>query len=214
MPPKRSKGKTRFQLDYTKSSKEPLGIDSGEDINTDEHDDLDIDEPVKSRAQIKRELDQLLKQVEEISELPEKEFITLPLSDKERLGFEELKRIKSLNAQQRQRRFIAKQLRGRDHQEVIETLSEIKADRHALTQVFHQIEAIRDKLIDPELDHNAQQITLNEVFQRFPFADRQQLLQQIRKAKSNRGTSNEGKKLFKALRLLFEKEQQLARSRD
>lgn len=220
MPKNRSSRKknTRFQLDYTKAKKDTQTGDplaKGGSLQDDQFEDsADVElgkEEEKSRSQIKRELDSLLKNVEEIAELASSEFAQLPLSAKEILGFEELGRIKSLNARQRQRRFIAKQLRGREHDDVIAALNQIKANRHALTQVFHQIEALRDRILDPTATEAAQQKTINELFERFPFAERQQVMQQVRHARAAKsGGTNEKRKLFRFLRSLFEEEQRLS----
>jgi ribosome-associated protein len=124
-----------------------------------------------SRSMVKREALDVLALAKELVALSERELERVPLSDALRDQVNEAKRITANIAHKRQVQFLAKQMRK--HEDELP-----KQERRRAAAALHRIEEWRDKLIREGDD------AINELLAALPGADRQQLRQLVRTAKS------------------------------
>ncbi len=114
---------------------------------TDWNEDGSHEEPeVKSKTQIKREMEALQKLGQRlIGQKPE--FLEkLPLTDRLRAALEESSRITQNEAKRRHLQFIGKLMRDVDADSIQQHLDRQEAGTRAHTQHFHQLEIWRDRL--------------------------------------------------------------------
>lgn len=133
-----------------------------------------------NKTQVKQEVDALLNLGKAIAALSKTQFEAIPLTDVLRRSITEAKKLSKGGAIKRQFKYIGKQLRDMDDEDV-ELLHEaldkqLEKDRSA-TARLHAYETWRDKLVE-EGD-----VALGEFVSSFPQADRQHLRQLQRKAK-------------------------------
>ena len=146
----------------------------------------------KSKSQIKRERLALQDLGRELTELPEKYLVKLPLNE---ALCEEIRNARQMSrsALQRQLRYIGGLLPNEDVETIRQALYEVLHPVREDVAEFHQIETWRYELLaggEPDID---------AVLARFPSADRQQLRQLVRNARKEQ---NEDKPP-KSARLLF-----------
>jgi len=156
----------------------------------------DGENPEVSRSQRRREALDVLQLAHALSALSEAQLKSMPISDELREEAQRTRAITQQIAHKRQAQFLAKQMRKLDPAALEAIRAALDRDRTVARQqtaALHQIEAWRDRLID-EGDE-----ALNELLQRFPQADRQQLRQLARSARAER----ERNKPLHAYRELF-----------
>ncbi len=162
------------------------------DINTD-------DRP--SRSQLKREAEALQDLGRELVQLPQARLDRIELPDDLRQAVDLARRITAHGGKRRQMQFIGKLMRKIDAEPVRAQLEAMQqADRRA-AQHFHQLEALRDRLVT-EGD-----AALGDILERFPHADRQHLRNLIRQAQQEHAKNKPpaaARTLFKYLRELDE----------
>ncbi len=152
----------------------------------------------KSKSQVKRELRALQDLGREITELPEKYLVKLPLSE---TLLEEIRNARQMSrgALQRQLRYLGGLIANEDAEAIKQALHKVLHPVREDVTEFHKLEAWRDELVaggEPEID---------AVLARFPSADRQKLRRLVRHARKEQ---NEGKppkssrSLFRYLREL------------
>ncbi|MFT5720723.1 MAG: ribosome-associated protein [Motiliproteus sp.] len=166
---------------------------------SDRFNDLEkIDETVKSKTQIKREVEALqklgMKLINQKQELLDK----LPLNDELRAALREALRLKQNEAKRRHMQYIGKLMRDVDPDLIQQAIDTQDAGTPAYAQYFHNLERWRDRLIadDDQIDNFAQT---------YPEADRQHLRQLLRNARKETELGKlpvNAKKLFKYIREL------------
>jgi ribosome-associated protein len=148
----------------------------------DDEDDDQLEDGVeaeKSKSQIKRELLALDPLTEELLELPERQLLSLALSE-ELLAALRIARGLKRGARKRQLRFARGLLAQADHGAVAEAVAAFKRPKRAQVDAMHELEDWRERLIAGD------EALLNQLFERYPDIDRQYLLQLVRNAKTER----------------------------
>jgi len=149
-----------------------------------------------SRSQRRREALDVLNLAHALVALSDAQLKAMPLSDDLLEEVRQARAVKQQIAHKRQTQFLAKQMRRLDDDEIEAIRAALDRDRGLArreTAALHQLEAWRDRLID-EGDE-----ALGELLVRFPAADRQQLRQLARQARTER----EQNKPLHAYRELF-----------
>lgn len=155
-----------------------------------------------SKSEIKRQMTALQKLGEALTELGEKDLSRIPIEDP-RLeeAIRETRRIKSNNARKRHMQFIGRLMRDIDPQPIEQAMAAMRGRREEHTRLFHQLEELRDKVLEQGLQG------ANLVVEQWPTADRQQIrqliLQHQRELKAGKPAAA-SRKLFKYLRGLQE----------
>ncbi len=164
---------------------------------TDWYQDSSPDEPeVKSKTQIKREMEALQELGKRLLGQKREFLEKLPLSDRLRAALEESYRITQNEAKRRHLQFIGKLMRDVDAETIQEHLDRQAAGTRAHTQHFHQLEIWRDRLIDDPQ-------SLDAFLEAYPQADRQhvrQLARNAQKEASQNKAPASARKLFKYIR--------------
>lgn len=166
-------------------------------------DDLDNDnaeDEIKSKSQIKREMEEFQQLGKKLLTLKPEVLEKMVLSDRLRHAIDESKRITKNEAKRRHLQFIGKLMRDVDLDHVREIIERQEAGSRAHAQHFHQLESWRDRLIEND---NA----IDEFIENYPNADRQHLRQLARnankEAKQNKPPAS-ARKLFKYIREMDE----------
>lgn len=179
------------------------------DNYSNEHDEFGEEhEFEKSKSQIKREMNALQDLGEALVKLSEKELAKIPMP--ERLE-DAVKIARGINRNshsglRRQLQFIGKVMRTIEVEPIQAAYDEIVHGQQQQTRAFHQLEQLRDDLI------NAGDQAVQSVLEQHPQADRQHLRQLVRAAQKEQKTKTDkkpqnkgaGKKLFAYLRELAE----------
>ncbi|MEZ5568223.1 MAG: ribosome biogenesis factor YjgA [Halioglobus sp.] len=155
-----------------------------------------------SKSARKRRMHALQRLGESLLELSEAQLDKLSLNEPALLeALQEARRIRSHSARKRHLQYIGKLMREIDPEPIESALAALHASRHADTQAFHALEALRDRLLASPQE--GVELTL----QRFPTADRQQLRQLLRQHASEQREGRPpaaSRKLFRYLRELAE----------
>lgn len=135
-----------------------------------EHDDY------KSKSQIKREMQEIKKIGEKLVNLGSA-LKQIPIDDEVTAAIELARKInKKKDGYRRQLLFIGKLLRTRDLAPIEQALKQLEMHHQQNTAKFHQLEALRDKLLSGG-DNEIQ-----ETLAAYPFLERQKLRQLLRTA--------------------------------
>lgn len=156
----------------------------------------DDDEFVKSKTQVKQEMQALRELGAAITQLTLEQQAKIPLSETLRKAVEEAPRIKSNSAKKRHMQFIGKLMRSEDEEEIRSAYDAIVESSHKLTRLQHSIEKWRDTLIQDDS-------RMETFISQYPNTDRQQLRQLIRtarKEKSENKAPAHARKLFRFVR--------------
>ncbi len=161
------------------------------------------DEPViKSRTEIKKEMQALQDLGTKIVELSEKHIAMIPLQGKLEEAIYEARKMKHREGRRRQLQFIGKQMRIADNlddiQQAVERIEKLGQEHN---HIQHQAEQWRDKLMS---DGDK---ALQALLESFPVSDIQHLRQLIRNAQkeaSQQKPPASARKLFRYLRGLVE----------
>jgi len=163
------------------------------------YDDEDS-ENVKSKSQVKREMDALQTLGLKLTELKAKQLINMPISEDLRHAITESHNINQREANRRHLQFIGKLMRDEDAEAIQYALDEFDSSSQRFAQQLHQLESWRDKLINEGND------TLNEfIKEQTVSVDVQHLRQLIRNAKKDlekQKKTGSAKKLFQYLRTI------------
>lgn len=158
------------------------------------------DELPPSKSALKRQMHELQRLGEALLELNDKQLATIPIADEQLLdALHECQRIRSNSARKRHLQLIGKLMRHLDPQPIAAALASIHQERHTATAEFHDLEALRDAVL------NAGVAGIEDIVKRFPTADRQHLRQLVRQhqreLKQNKPPAA-SRKLFRYLREL------------
>jgi len=161
----------------------------------------DDDELVKSKSQIKREMQALRDLGKELVDLPVSVLKKIDLSE---AIYEAVTLAQGLKreALRRQLQHIGKLLREQDEVAIRQALAQIAQPQRNEVRAFHEIERWRDKLISGDDQ------VINLLVEQFPAAERQQLRTLVRNARKE----SELDKPPKSSRLLFKYLKELQQS--
>lgn len=155
-----------------------------------------------SKSALKRQMTALQELGESLVALSDKQLQNIPIKeDQLKTAIAETKRISSNSARRRHMQYIGKLMRNIDPAPIEAALGALYASRQANTDSFHELEIQRD-LILTEGDKGIQQ-----VMERWPMAERQQLRQlllQHQREQQNGKPPAASRKLFRYLRELQE----------
>jgi len=153
-----------------------------------------------SRAAKKRSMDELLKLVMYLIELSQGDFEALGLPEEFKDHLNEARKVKAHGARRRQIRYVVQKLASNDIETIKSKIAGMKEQRDKQIKNFHIIESLRDRVLAGGDD------IIQEVMERFPGADRQQLRNLQRAAQKEKvpGTNiKTTKAMFRYLQQLF-----------
>lgn len=154
-------------------------------------DDLEEELP-KSKSQIKREMHELQALGKQLVELPPKQLVEIPLSEKIRDAIVAAKTLKH-GAIRRQLKYIGSLMPKEDEASIRTMLHKLQQPHKDEVKAFRELEQWRDQLLQDDQD------LLNELANKFVNFDRQHIRQLIRNAKKEQ----EKNKPAKSARLIF-----------
>lgn len=125
-----------------------------------------------SRAEMKREAQQMFELAEQLMRLGESDWLALALPAPVELGLIEAKRLTHANAQQRQLRHVAKLLQRLNHALIQARLAPLQPDSAVAQTIQQQAELWRSRLLE-------QPSRLTEFLNDFPSDDHQPLRQSL-----------------------------------
>jgi ribosome-associated protein len=153
-----------------------------------------------SRAAKKRSMDELLKIVLFLMELSQGDFDALGLPEEFRDCIIDARKVKAHGARRRQIRYVVQKLAADDIGMIKEKIANMKELRDKRIKNFHIIESMRDRVLAGGDE------VIQEIMERFPSADRQQLRNLQRAAQKEKvpGTNvKTNKAMFRFLQDLF-----------
>lgn len=128
-----------------------------------------------SKSALKRQMTALQKVGEQLVALSPRELKTIPIEDDAlQRAIAEAQRIRSNSAKKRHLQYIGKLMRKLDATAIETALAELYQRQRGETDAFHEIECLRDQLIEEGPD------AVQAIVERFPDADRQHLRQLLR----------------------------------
>ncbi|MEL0635751.1 MULTISPECIES: ribosome biogenesis factor YjgA [Marinomonas] len=168
-------------------------------------DQIDDDEEIiKSKTQIKREMEGLQELGKKLLSLSKNQQKKIQMSETLRAALTEATRIKQHEASRRHLQYIGRVMRTEDHESIAHSIAIFDSTSAAYNKLFHQLELKRDALIG---EHSKE--VLAEYLTDHPeVEDIQQLRQLIRssqKEASLQSNTTNRKKLFRFLREAEEK---------
>jgi ribosome-associated protein len=152
----------------------------------------EFDELPKSKSQIKRELQELQELGKKLVELPDKQLINVPISDKLRDAILAAKTMKH-GALSRQFKYIGNLMPNEDDVAIRKALDKLQQPHKDDVDALHKVEEWRDQLLQ------GNQALLDELANKFDDFERQYISQLIRNAKKEQKLC----KPPKSARLLF-----------
>jgi ribosome-associated protein len=161
------------------------------------YDDINPDDYIKSKSQVKREMHALQALGERIVDMNEKQLANIPLSEAMLDAIYIARKMPPKEARRRQIQFIGRLMREGDHEAIQAAVDKMqnRSDQHIHRQ--HQVERYRDLLI--ENDKNAFQ----QLVTSYPGMDVQHLRQLIRSAQKEKEENKpaaSARKLFAYIR--------------
>lgn len=158
----------------------------------------DEEEVVKSRTQIKKEMQELQAFGEELVKLTDKQFQKIPLEGQLKQAITEARGMKHREGRRRQLQFIGKLMRTAELDDIRAAFEKLQNEGQHSVRQHHLTEQWRDRLLNGE-DKNALQDFVNE----YPAVEIQLLRQLIRNAQkeaSQKKPPASARKLFKLIR--------------
>lgn len=163
-----------------------------------------------SKSALKRQMHALQEMGERLVALPDSQLAKIPIEDDTLAEAIQLaRRINARSGLRRQLQYIGKLMRKIDPAPIVDALAALDGQHQAEAARFHQLEQLRDALVE----HGDK--ALGQVFERFPDADRGHLRQLMRnhqqaiKAGKQTGTA---RALFRYLRELDEQQRRIESS--
>lgn len=157
---------------------------------------------VVSKTALKKQMTALQELGEELVSLSDKELSRIPIEDESLgLAIAEARAIRSNSARKRHLQYIGKVMRNIDAEPIAKALAGLHQQRQGDADAFHELEALRDKLLGEGVG------AIEAVLEVYPQADRQHLRQLVRQAAKEQSQSKppvSARKLFKYLRELSE----------
>jgi ribosome-associated protein len=161
------------------------------------YDDINPDDYIKSKSQVKREMTALQKLGEQLIDMNEKQLATIPLDESILDAIHEARKMPHREARRRHLQFIGRLMRETNHEAVQAAVDKLQNRSDQYIHRQHQIERYRDLLIEDN----------KQVFQTMvtscPGIDVQHLRQLIRSAQKERDENQaptSSRKLFSYIR--------------
>ena len=161
------------------------------------YDDINPNDYIKSKSQVKREMTALQKLGEQLIELNDKQLATVPVEEKLLDAILEARKMPHREARRRHLQFIGRLMRETNHEEIQAAVDKLQARSDQYVHRQHQIERFRDLLIEGD----------KQIFQTLvtncPGIDVQHLKQLVRSAQKERDENSSPKsarKLFAFIR--------------
>jgi len=154
-----------------------------------------------NKSQLKRDISEVSKLSEEISQLTASQIEKLGLPDVLVVAIEDAAKMPAKSARKRQMKYVTSLMRNEDLDPIQESLDKMKAKSAHAARELHQAERWRDRLLSE--DNQA----LTELLNKYPAGDAQEVRQLIRNAKKEISLSKPPKfsrLLFRYLRELIE----------
>lgn len=152
----------------------------------------DIEIEYVSKSQMKRDMHALQALGEKLVELNDEHLQEMNLPDNLFNAIQEVKRIHQRGARRRQLQYVGKLMRKVDAEEIQQRYDDITLQSNKAVNLLHKIEEWRNRLLE-EGDHG-----LEAFLQNYPQADRQQIRQLVRAAKTEHH-QNKPKKSYRNL---------------
>jgi ribosome-associated protein len=161
------------------------------------YDDINPDDYIKSKSQVKRDMHALQALGERIVDMNEKQLANIPLSEAMLDAIYIARKMPPKEARRRQIQFIGRLMREGDHEAIQAAVDKMqnRSDQHIHRQ--HQVERYRDLLIDNDKNAFQQLVTA------YPGIDVQHLRQLIRSAQKEKEENKpaaSARKLFAYIR--------------
>lgn len=134
----------------------------------------DDQEDFPSKSQLKRMAHEAQEMGERLVELPAKQLAQIEMPPELEEAVMQARNMPSRGAHKRQLQYIGKVMRHIDLEPITRALQRMDDRHHEGVGAFHEIEHMRDRLID-NMDE-----TLEELLNRFPDIDRQHIRQLVR----------------------------------
>lgn len=164
----------------------------------DETPELEEEDILISKSQLKRESHALKAMGETLVALPASKLAKIPLPENLADAVAEAQRIKAYGGRKRQLQYIGKLMRSIDPQPIEQALDELSNESARHNARFHRLEQWRDRLV-AEGD-----AALGELLKEFPHADRQHLRQLMRNAQAEQAKGQGPKSAREIFRYLRE----------
>jgi ribosome-associated protein len=155
------------------------------------------EEPIKSRTQIKNEMNALQKFGEELVNLSDKQFDKIPLQGQLADAVTQARGMKHREGRRRQLQFIGKLLRAEELDDIRTAFEKIQTSGQHQTRLLQLAEQWRDKLMSGDNSN------LNEFVSSYPMIDMQHLRQLIRNSQkeiSQQKPPTNSRKLFRYIK--------------
>ncbi len=162
-----------------------------------EYDELEHADELKSKSQLKREVEALQDMGKALVDLSKDTLMKMDLPEDLLGAVLEAKRITSHGAIRRQMQYIGKVMRGVDADAIADQLAAIRGESDSAKAEFHALERWRERLL---ADDNA----ITEWLGRHPGADAQKLRQLIRNARKEAELGKPPKSSRELFRMLRE----------
>jgi ribosome-associated protein len=162
-----------------------------------DYDDINPDDYIKSKSQLKREMTALQKLGEKLTELNDKQLASIPLSPQLQEAFEELRRINHREARRRHLQFIGKLMREADYDGIQAAYDKLQEKSDQYVQRQHLVERWRDQLLTGDNK------VLQDFIEQYPQIDIQHLRQLLRQAQKEQAENKPPahvRKLFRYIR--------------
>lgn len=160
----------------------------------------DTGDEIPSKSALKREMTARQDLGVALCELSDRELERIPIDDEALLAaIRESRRISHRSALRRHRQYIGKLMRRIDPAPIAAALEGLHEARRGDAARFHELEALRDRLLARGDD------AIEEVLERFPHAERQPLRSLMREARAERAADRPpaaSRRLFRLLREL------------
>lgn len=166
-----------------------------------QYDDINPDDYIKSKSQVKREMSALQKLGEHLVELNDKQLATVPLEENLLNAILEARKMPQREARRRHLQFIGKLMRSADHAAIQEAVDKLQDKSDQYVHLQHKIERYRDLLLE-----NDQQVFQNLIVQ-CPGIDVQHLRHLVRSAQKEKEENKapaSARKLFTYIRTQLE----------
>lgn len=166
-----------------------------------QYDDINPDDYIKSKSQVKREMSALQKLGERLVEMNDKQLATIPLEENLLKAIHEARKMPAREARRRHLQFIGKLMRSTDSVAIQEAVDRLQDKSDQYVHLQHKIERYRDLLLE-----NDQQVFQNLIAQ-CPGIDVQHLRQLVRSAHKEREENKapaSARKLFSYIRTQLE----------
>lgn len=161
------------------------------------YDDINPDDYIKSKSQVKREMTALQKLGEQLIDMNDKQLATIPAEEKLLDAIHEARKMPHREARRRHLQFIGRLMRETNHEEIQAAVDKLQARSDQYVHRQHQIERFRDLLIEGD----------KQIFQTLvtncPGIDVQHLKQLVRSAQKERDENlppKSSRKLFSFIR--------------